>query len=400
MRKGIKLVVAGLCLGTLLLTGCNEEEGKTKITTEQNKSEDVLTTQNLEETESVDAQVGMIEVCELVQLEGKEIISASVAEEGKTIYLSTCYIDMESVMPVYEVLRYDYQEESGEYAEPVRIEMEEGISCIYFVANQAENKAYMSILIENYESENLEEVSRLHLATAQMEGNRLTNITLLEEIDELGNQIVSGIDEEENIYYITEDSETGMLIAKTAYMSEGYTAEELFQEGNVQTVALEEIQDEVEESEQQDQSEVKATEQQGSEEAEPDMNTDENAKTQDAKDEENKENIVLWEEIIDMRSIVKAEDGNYYFTAPGPKNGIYMIYTTRKQEDGLFSFPELLPKEINDGIEDKLYCTISADQKYLYYISSKSEINDKGEFYSKTMLYRVEREKLNLDDYE
>ena len=50
--------------------------------------------------------------------------------------------------------------------------------------------------------------------------------------------------------------------------------------------------------------------------------------------------------------------------------------------------------KLDDGVEDKLYCTVSDNEKYLYYISSKSTVNDDGEFYSKTMLYRVLRENL------
>lgn len=387
MKKKIKPIVAGLCLGGLLLTGCGKEEGNDKTTTESKESTDIVTTEEGEELEPVDAPVGMIESCELTQLEGREIISVSVVGDGETLYVSTCFEDTELAMPVYEVLRFDYQQQLKAYGEPVVMEWDEDMSCIYFTTNQTGNKAYLSILSENPDMEGSEEYFFLRLAVADIEGNQLKNITLLEGMEQLGNQIISGVDEEENIYYIAEDMETGTLVAKAAYAGESYTSRELFGEGCVQTVVSEEETEELGEQEEMEEA---------GNETQTDMNQEEEAKSEDsAEDDGTRKKIpVLWEEIINIRSIVKAEDGVYYFTAPGPNNGVYMIYSTKEQEDEIFAYPELLPKEINDGIEDKLYCAVSTSEKYLYYISSKSTVNDDGEFYSKTMLYRVLRENI------
>ena len=328
----------------------------------------------------------MIESCELTQLEGREIISVSVVGDGETLYVSTCFEDTELAMPVYEVLRFDYQEQLEGYGEPVKMEWDnEDVSCIYFTTNQEGTKAYLSILSENPDMESSEESFFLRLAVADIEGNRLNHLTLLEGTDESGNQIISGVDEEENIYYVAEDMESGTLIAKAAYSAKGYMAEELFGEGRIQTAVSEE--DEIEKAEGMEEEESEIQTDTSQEESLDSKDTVEDTNTQ-------KENSVLWEEIINIRSIVKAEDGTYYFTAPGPNNGVYMVYATKEQEDGLFGYPELLPKEINDGVEDKLFCAVSTSGKYLYYISSKSTVNEDGEFYSQTMLYRVLREKL------
>ena len=382
MKRKIKPIVVGLCLGGLLFAGCGKEEEKDKTTTEQKESTDIVTTENKEELEPVDAPVGMIESCELSQLEGREIISVSAVGNGETLYVSTCFEDTELAMSVYEVLRFDYQEQEEGYGEPVKMEWDEDISCIYFTANQEGTKAYLSVISEDPDMEDSEESFFLRLAVADIEENKLTNIMFPEEINEQGNVIISGIDEEENIYFVTEDMESGTLVAKVAYAAQGYITQPLFEEGRIQTIASEE--NETEESE--------ALEGENQEE----MNQEEDAEPEDsAKDSDSpKENPILWEEIINIRSIVKAEDGTYYFTAPGPNNGVYMIYSTKMQEDGLFSYPELLPKDVNDGVEDKLFCAVSTDETYLYYISSKSTVNVDGEFYSKTMIYRVLREKL------
>ena len=42
MKKKIKPMVVGLCLGGLLLTGCEKEEGSNKTTTEQTKAQILL----------------------------------------------------------------------------------------------------------------------------------------------------------------------------------------------------------------------------------------------------------------------------------------------------------------------------------------------------------------------
>ncbi|MBQ4523030.1 MAG: hypothetical protein IJA10_08790 [Lachnospiraceae bacterium] len=387
MKKKIKPIVAGLCLGGLLLTGCVKEEGNNKTTTEEKESTDIVTTEDGEEVESVDAPLGMIESCELTQLEDREIISVSVVGDGETLYVSTCFEDTELAMSVYEVLRFDYQEPLKGYGEPVVMQWDDDISCIYFTTNQAGTKAYLSVLSENPDIEDSEESFFLRLAVADIEENQLKNITLLEGMEETGNQIISAVDEEENIYYVAEDMETGTLVAKAAYAGEGYIAQELFGEGHVQTAILEEETEEAGEQEVMGES--------GSEN-QTDMNQEGEAEAENLEEDADtrKENTVLWEEIINIRSIVKAEDGVYYFTAPRPKDGVYVIYSTKEQEDGLFAYPELLPKEINDGVEDKLYCAVSTSEKYLYYISSKSTVNEDGEFYSKTMLYRVLRENL------
>ena len=383
MKRKLKPIVAGLCLGGLLLSGCGKEEEKDKTTTDAGESTDIVTTEEEEVVAPVDAPVGMIESCELPQLEGREIISVSVAGDGETLYVSTCYEDTELVIPVYEVLRFDYQEEWKRYGEPVVMEWEnEELSCIYFTVNRTGTKAYLSVYSENPDMESSEEAFFLRLAVADIEENQLKNITFLKEIKEQGNQIISGVDEEENIYYVAEDMESGTLVAKVAYSAKNYACEELFAEGRVQMPAQEE--------------EAETGEDSKDSENQPDTDQIETEETKDLTQEPEvkKENPILWEEIINIRSVVRAEDGTCYFTAPGPDNGVYMIYSAREQEDGLFAYPELLPPEVNDGVEDKLYCTVSDNEKYLYYISSKSTVNDDGEFYSKTMLYRVLRENL------
>lgn len=390
MKKKIKPMVAGLCLGGLLFTGCSKEEGNDKTTTERKESTDIVTTESTEELEPVDAPVSAVESCELSQLEGREIISVSPVGEGETLYVSTCFEDTELGMPVYEVLRYDYEEQMGSYKEPVVMEWNnDEFFCIYFTANQTGTKAYLSVMAENPDMESSEESFFLRLAVADIEGNQLNNITLLEETSGQGNQIISGVDEEENLYYVGEDMESGTLVAKVAYAAQNYASRELFAEGCVQVPVQEEEPEHSEEA-------VETGEASTEDESQTDEKPDEADGAEDLteKPESKKENTVLWDEISNIRSIVKAEDGTYYFTAPGPNNGVYMVYSTKMQEDGLFAFPELLSKKVNDGVEDKLYCAVSTSEKYLYYITSKSTVNEDGEFYSKTMIYRVLRENL------
>ena len=277
MKKKIKPIVAGLCLGGLLLTGCGKEEGNDKTTTESKESTDIVTTEEGEELEPVDAPVGMIESCELTQLEGREIISVSVVGDGETLYVSTCFEDTELAMPVYEVLRFDYQQQLKAYGEPVVMEWDEDISCIYFTTNQTGNKAYLSILSENPDMEGSEEYFFLRLAVADIEGNQLKNITLLEGMEQLGNQIISGVDEEENIYYIAEDMETGTLVAKAAYAGDSYISRELFGEGCVQTVVSEEETEELGEQEEMEEA---------GNETQTDMNQEEEAKSEDSAEDD------------------------------------------------------------------------------------------------------------------
>ena len=45
MKRKLKPIVAGLCLGGLLLSGCGKEEEKDKTTTDAGESTDIVTTE-------------------------------------------------------------------------------------------------------------------------------------------------------------------------------------------------------------------------------------------------------------------------------------------------------------------------------------------------------------------
>lgn len=383
MKKKIQPIIAGVCLGGMLLTGCGKEERQKHPDTGAKESSDVVTTEQNEDVKPVDAPVSDIVSLNLPQLEEREIISVCAVGDGENLYVSTCFEDSELAMPVYEVLRFDYDERTETYKEPVVMEWRnQAVSCVYFTVSPDGSKAYLSMLAEDLDADSSDDYFFLRFASADIQGNQLEDLTFLLRGSEEGNLIISGVDQEENLYYVTEDMETGSLIAKVSNANHSDGGVELFSSDRIQT-ALDSEQTKDEEKIEEDEEEETGTEQESSTEA------DVSVKTEDLK-----ENSVLWEDIINIRSIVKAEDGTYYFTAPGPGNGVYMIYSTKEQEDGLFACPSLLPKRINDGVEDKLYCTVSTSGKYLYYVSSKSTINEDGEFCSRTMLYRVEREKL------